>query len=58
MFEAENEFIKINSKIVFIVINFFGFWEIKILDLAKSIILAIKMLRIISVEDNESILEN
>lgn len=58
MLEAENEFIKIKSKIVFIVINFFGFCERKILELARSIILAIKILRIISVEDSESMLEN
>lgn len=45
MVDAENEFIRISSKIVFIIANFFGFWNEKILDLANNIILAIKMIK-------------
>lgn len=46
------------SKSVFIVANFFGFWNEKILDLANNIILAIKILKIISVDDKVSMMEN
>lgn len=58
MVDAENEFIRIRSRIVFIIANFFGLCDEKILDLANNIILAIKMLKIISVEDSVSMLEN
>jgi hypothetical protein len=38
--------------------NSFGFWSLKILDLARIIILAIKTLRIINEDDIRSIIEN
>jgi len=43
---------------VFNSVNFFGLCEVKILELANSIILAIKILKMIRVEDKESIIEN
>lgn len=58
MLEDEKQFSRINRSEMFRSMNFLGFWEAKILDLASIIILAIKTLRIIKVEDKESIIEN
>ena len=56
--EAENEFKRINKSSVLSMENHLGFWLAKILDLANNIILAMRMLRIISEDDSESIIEN
>lgn len=58
MFDEEKQLIKIINKMIFIEENNLGlFWVIKILDLAIIISAAIKILRIIRVDDIVSINE-
>lgn len=58
MFDAEKQFKRINSKVKFINMKNLLDFKGKIFDLARIIILATIILRIIKVEDITSMLEN
>lgn len=58
MFDAEKQFSKMSSRVKFITMKNLLDFNGKIFDLARIIILATRILRIIKVEDITSMLEN